>query len=97
MAVPGVPDVKIQAEPLRPTFGHPGLLAAGHVTDVVVLDPRQVPDQPCDRVGLGAFPEPELVGVEAVEDLEDDLADPAERVEKNLVGIQLPAPFCVRR
>jgi predicted metal-dependent HD superfamily phosphohydrolase len=60
----------------------PDLAATCNVADVVVLDPRQMPDQPGDRVGLRIGPEGGDVVGQAVAQLGDGRSNAVEAVAK---------------
>lgn len=47
---------------------------------MIVLDPRQVPDQPGDRISVGADPVRQLCGAQAIDGVADGFPYPAERV-----------------
>jgi hypothetical protein len=80
VAVPGVEGVFRQAEPCRPRPRLPHLPDAERARDVVVLDARQVPDQPAYRVGARLDLVRELCRGHGVERILDGLADAAECV-----------------
>src|SRR6266545_4796024 len=82
--VAGVQRVQRQAEPLDPVLRGPDLLDPRGVGDVVVLDARQVPDQPGDRVGPAVDPQRQLLRRQALDHVVDDLTDPAERVDEQI-------------
>ena len=80
MPVAVVGRVEGQREPLRPPLAEPDLGPAGHVGDVIVLDPGEMPDQPGDRVALAVGPGGQLLGREPVDALGNDLTNPAEGI-----------------
>jgi NAD(P)-dependent dehydrogenase (short-subunit alcohol dehydrogenase family) len=80
VAVPGVAVVSCQPEPISPAVGDVCLRDAGDLRDMVILDPREVPDEPPDGVGVGIRPEGESVPVDVGEGAVDFLFDPLECV-----------------
>ncbi len=81
MAVTGGLLVERQLEPLAPPLGRPHLFVVEGAGEMVVLDPREVPDQPGDGVGLRFRAEGEVRDVEAVDHLFDAGGDALESVE----------------
>jgi hypothetical protein len=84
VAVAGLQGVFRQAETSRPSSGFPHLRHAERGRDVIVLDSRQVPDQPADRIRVSVGPVGELRGRQAVGHAGHRLADPAEGVDQQV-------------
>ena len=87
MAVAVVADRQRQPEPVGPAVVHPRLAGAGHVGDVVVLDPGQVPHQPGDGVGLGVGSPGQLVVAQPFHHSMDQLPHAAQGIDHQLAHV----------
>ncbi len=100
-AVPRLAVVEREAEAPGPAVRRPGLLPAGDLADVVVLDTGEVPHEPGDAVGLRVEAGGERLLVQAVDGGVHGVGDAAVEVEEEVLGVhgptlRRPTPACTR-
>src|ERR1700712_5318924 len=77
-AVANRAGVERQPEPLLPSTPH--LLDAGDIGDVIVLHPRQMPDEPGDAIAGPVDTHVQLLGRQVLHDVVNDATYPIESI-----------------